>query len=193
VQALHRLSTETVPPLGGTILAEWRSAPLAEVLKVVNKVSQNLHAEMLLREIAYAHDGSGAIQTAMQLMEDFLTALGLKPGQYEFEDGSGLSRLNLVAPGAVTRLLQHMYRSDAADVWLASLPEGGIDGTLEQRFTRTRTGKRIRAKTGSLSHVSALGGYALPGYAFCILVNGFDVRQAQIRTIMDRIALRLAR
>jgi D-alanyl-D-alanine carboxypeptidase/D-alanyl-D-alanine-endopeptidase (penicillin-binding protein 4) len=194
VRALHRLSTEAVTLPGGAILAEWQSAPLADVVKVVNKISQNLHAEVLLREIAYQHDASGTAETGSKLMEEFLLSLSLKEDQFELEDGSGLSRLNLVAPQTVTRLLHHMFQSMASAVWMASLPEGAVDGTLEHRFRAAPSrGKRIRAKTGSLSHVSALGGYALPNYAFCVMVNGFDARQAPIRTLIDRIALELAR
>jgi putative FmdB family regulatory protein len=71
-------------------------------------------------------------------------------------DGSGLSRLDLVTPAAVVKLLHYMYASGERENWISMLPVGGVDGTLATRFTEGPAAGRIHAKTGSLSHVSAL-------------------------------------
>ncbi|MBC7927105.1 MAG: D-alanyl-D-alanine carboxypeptidase, partial [Bryobacteraceae bacterium] len=81
------------------------------------------------------------------------------------------------------------------ELWIGSLPIGGVDGTLEKRFTKLPLASRIHAKTGSLSHVSALSGYALRedgrALAFSILVNNYNTSASSIRSVMESIALSL--
>jgi D-alanyl-D-alanine carboxypeptidase/D-alanyl-D-alanine-endopeptidase (penicillin-binding protein 4) len=124
-------------------------------------------------------------------MRAFLGEIGVESGGYNLVDGSGLSRLDLVTPAAVVRLLQFMYRSPARENWISLLPVGGLDGTLGARFTGVPAARRIHAKTGSLSHVSALSGYAQRtggGWvAFSILVNNYNGAAAEIRAVIDRI------
>ena len=99
--------------------------------------------------------------------------------------------MNMVTPGAVVQLLRFMYHGPARDNWLAILPVGGEDGTLANRFkdAPSAVGK-IHAKTGSLSHVSALSGYAErpkgKWLAFSILVNNYNAPAADVRGVMDR-------
>lgn len=171
------------------VLVSRSSWPLAEVVRVTNKVSQNLHAEMLLREVGRVRRGLGTFETSRSELRTLLEELGVGPGDYVLRDGSGLSRQNLVSPDAVVTLLGHMYRSQHRAVWLDSLPEGGVDGTLSSRFLRAKT-SLIRAKTGTLTGVSALSGYAERGtevLAFTILVNNHAAENGVIRGIMDRI------
>jgi D-alanyl-D-alanine carboxypeptidase/D-alanyl-D-alanine-endopeptidase (penicillin-binding protein 4) len=83
------------------------------------------------------------------------------------------------------------YESPARDNWLSLLPVGGQDGTLSARFGETTAAGRVHAKTGSLSHVSALSGYVQrtdgSWVAFSVLVNNHNGRAAEIRGVMDRI------
>jgi D-alanyl-D-alanine carboxypeptidase/D-alanyl-D-alanine-endopeptidase (penicillin-binding protein 4) len=124
-------------------------------------------------------------------MRLFLGEAGIEGGGYNLLDGSGLSRLDLVTPAAVIKLLQFMYRSPARENWISLLPIGGKDGTLSSRFTEGAASGRIHAKTGSLSHVSALSGYAQrPNgrwVAFSVLVNNYNGPTGDIRAVMDRI------
>jgi D-alanyl-D-alanine carboxypeptidase/D-alanyl-D-alanine-endopeptidase (penicillin-binding protein 4) len=114
--------------------------------------------------------------------------------QYNFEDGSGLSRLTLVTPATITRLLRYMYLTPHRDAWISTLPIAGEDGTLYGRFDKIAR-PRIRAKTGTISHVSSLSGYVMrkngKRYAFAILTNNYNSEAAQIRKLIDRIALAL--
>jgi len=102
-----------------------------------------------------------------------------------------LSRLDLVAPSAVVRLLAHMYHSGARDSWTSLLPVAGRDGTLHARLADPAVAGRIFAKTGSLSHVAALSGYARRGngelLAFSILVNNYNGPAADLRAAIDRV------
>ena len=73
--------------------------------------------------------------------------------QYYFEDGSGLSRKTLVTPKTITKLLIYMYRSPHRDAWISTLPIGGVDGSLDKRFSGYPAGAQVHAKTGSITHV----------------------------------------
>jgi D-alanyl-D-alanine carboxypeptidase/D-alanyl-D-alanine-endopeptidase (penicillin-binding protein 4) len=99
--------------------------------------------------------------------------------------------LNLVTPHTVTQLLQYMYAGPLWENWMAILPVGGQDGTLSTRFAGNAAAVRIHAKTGSLSHVAALSGYAQRAngdwVAFSILVNNFNGPSGEVRGVMDKI------
>src|SRR5262249_22906637 len=145
------------PPTSADLAAR-DSAPLLEDLRITAKVSQNLHAELLLRAVAKARRNIGSRQAGLEELRAFLTEAEVAEEDYRFNDGSGLSRMNLVRPRATVKLLRYMH---ATPEWMGLLPVGGEDGTLEKRFTGTRAVGRIHAKTGTLSHVSALSGYAV--------------------------------
>jgi D-alanyl-D-alanine carboxypeptidase/D-alanyl-D-alanine-endopeptidase (penicillin-binding protein 4) len=182
-----RLGQEPEPP-AGTEIAARDSAPLVEDLRITDKVSHNLHAEMLLRAVARARRNVGSRQAGMEEMKAFLTEAELDEEDYHFEDGSGLSRLNLVRPRAVVQLLRYMYSTPQ---WMDLLPTGGEDGTLATRFTGTRAAGKIHAKTGTLSHVSTLSGYAVRRSGairtFSIMVNNYAADGSEIRAIVDKI------
>jgi D-alanyl-D-alanine carboxypeptidase len=186
-----RLQRETQPPDTSTELARHTSAPLIEDLRITDKVSQNLHAEMALRAVGRARRNVGSFEAGREEMRTFLGEAGVDASGYNLVDGSGLSRLDLVTPSAVVKLLQFMYTSKARENWISMLPVGGQDGTLATRFTEGPAAHRIHAKTGSLSHVSALSGYAQrPNgrwVAFSILVNNYNGAASDIRAVMDRI------
>jgi len=175
------------------ILASRQSPPLAEILRVINKASQNLYAELVLREVGCVRKGEGTVEKGLEELREFLKESGLDDQDYELSDGSGLSRLNLVSPSAVVKLLVRMRQSAHAPVWLDSLPVGGEDGTLSERFRGTSDGRRIRAKTGTLGHVSAMSGYARTKsgdeLAFAVLVNNYASNASEIRGIVDRIGM----
>jgi D-alanyl-D-alanine carboxypeptidase/D-alanyl-D-alanine-endopeptidase (penicillin-binding protein 4) len=179
-------------PGEGVELARRVSAPLIEDLRVTAKVSQNLHAEMALRAVGRARRNVGSREAGLDEMKAFLAEAGVDPAQCLLHDGSGLTRLNLVAPGAAVALLRHMWNSGLREDWLSLLPVGGRDGTLSARLAGTPAAGRIRAKTGSLSHVSALSGYAERKrggrLVFSILVNNYpDSASGEVRAAIDKI------
>jgi D-alanyl-D-alanine carboxypeptidase/D-alanyl-D-alanine-endopeptidase (penicillin-binding protein 4) len=178
-------------PPEGVELAARPSAPLLEDMRITAKVSQNLHAELALRAVGRARRNIGSVEAGMEEMKAFLGEAGIDPGAWHLTDGSGLSRLDLVTPAAVVKLLRFMYNSPARDNFVSILPVGAEDGTLASRFGQTPAAGRIHAKTGSLSHVSALSGYIerADGHwvAFSILVNNFNPQAADIHGVMDRI------
>jgi len=182
-------------PDEGIELAARTSAPLIEDLRITDKVSQNLHAELALRAVGRALRNVGSREAGAAEMKTFLDEIGIDPDAVILNDGSGLSRMNLVTPTAVTMLLRHMYASPLRDQWVSLLPVGGEDGTLDKRFVNTPLAGRVHAKTGSVAHVSALSGYIeRPGgwLAFSILVNNFGGQAGDIRKVMDEVCAILA-
>ena len=185
-----------LPEQHGVELARRTSPPLVEILRVTNKVSNNLYAEMVLREVAKVTRRDARRKEAIEELQAFLTESGVRERDLSFEDGSGLSRLTLVTPTAVVRLLEVMWRSPHRDAWISMLPVGGEDGTLSRRLAGAAERGRVAAKTGSLSHATALAGYVKRKdgvtVAFAILANNHSSRSADIRRAIDRTVLTLA-
>jgi D-alanyl-D-alanine carboxypeptidase/D-alanyl-D-alanine-endopeptidase (penicillin-binding protein 4) len=176
----------------GFELARRVSAPFIEDLRITAKVSQNLHAELALRAVGKARRNVGSFEAGLDELQGFLAEAGIDAGSYSFHDGSGLARLNVVTPAAVVKLLRFMYASVSRGSWISLLPVAGQDGTLANRFGNgAPAAGKVRAKTGSLSHVSALSGYVeRPGghwLGFSILVNNYNARSADVHGVMDQI------
>lgn len=178
-------------------LAERTSPPLAQLLQVVDKVSQNLHAEVMLREVGAAAKHFGSREAGLNELRDFLTEIGVGKDDYRFNDGSGLSRSTLVTPSAIAKLLAYMYGSSQREIFVGLLPIAGVDGTLGRRFADHPEARAIRAKTGTLGHVRANSGYVdSPVYgplAFSILVNNYSAPTAEVSRFLDAVELAMLR
>jgi D-alanyl-D-alanine carboxypeptidase/D-alanyl-D-alanine-endopeptidase (penicillin-binding protein 4) len=142
------------------VLAEHFSPPLLESVRVMNKISQNLHGELFLRTMGREELGLGSTAAGLKVERDFLHEAGVADGDAILTDGSGLSRDDLVTPRAVVALLQYASRQPWSGDFLSTLPVAGVDGTLEERMRNTAAAGRIEAKTGAIEHVRALSGYA---------------------------------
>ena len=157
-RSIHLPEPATATPR--VVLAEHLSVPLGDSVKLVNKISQNLHTEMLLRAAARQ---SGTWNTPDDLMKfpiDFYAAAGIAPDDVIQKDGSGLSRHDLVTTRAIVQLLKYAQEQPWFAPFYASLPVAGMDGTLEPLMKNTAAAARIHAKTGSLEHVRTRSGYA---------------------------------
>lgn len=188
--ARHRFTPGPFPATPGVMLAERLSPPLLETLTVINKVSQNLHAELALREVARVVKGDDDPRLVGEAVEEFLKETGVDEEAFDLSDGSGLSRRGLLSPTALTTLLAWIHRSPLKDAFLSTLPIAAEDGSLERRFPSVRGAGAIRAKTGSLSHVNALSGFVLHGerpMAFSILANHTTSPSLEIRKAIDKI------
>ncbi len=146
-------------PAGRRVLAVHESEPVAEIVRVVNKVSQNLHAEMLLRLVGRKRRGEGSASAGLEAVADLLSRAQATSGSWAVQDGSGLSRSDLVTAQGMVDLLAFMARHPSAAAFLDSLPVAGVDGTLKSRLKSSATQGRAQAKTGSIRNVNALGGY----------------------------------
>ena len=148
--------------------------PLADTIRVVNKDSQNLYAELLLRRVGKL-DGTGSLADGIAALHAVMAAAGVARGSYDFSDGSGMSTYNRISPRAAVTLLRWAKGQPWGGDWAASLPVGGVDGTLRRRFKGTALEGKIRAKTGTLNATNTLSGYLTTAsgreLTFSILAN----------------------
>jgi D-alanyl-D-alanine carboxypeptidase/D-alanyl-D-alanine-endopeptidase (penicillin-binding protein 4) len=173
------------------VLASYQSKPLIEDVRVINKVSQNLHAEILLRLLGREKGTAGTVEGGLEVLRGFLNQAQITPDQYSFYDCSGLSRQNLVTPHAVVELLRYADSQPWGSSFLDTLPLSGTDGSLSNRFKDVEAQGRVHAKTGSLGGVKTLSGYALTRHgdrvAFSILSNNFNQPDKRINEVIDHI------
>jgi D-alanyl-D-alanine carboxypeptidase/D-alanyl-D-alanine-endopeptidase (penicillin-binding protein 4) len=190
--ARHRGSDDPYVAPEGTILVSHSSPPASELIQMADKVSENLHAELLLRETGRVEHKNGTREAGLAALDAFFNQIGGSAADARIDDGSGLSRNTLVTPRLVTRLLTYMYGSNQRDTWVSMLPIGGVDGTLSGRLCCASETHSIHAKTGTLNRSIALSGYAeskARGWlAFSIIVNDFGASDTEVRTWIDRIA-----
>ncbi len=173
----------------GTVIASLPPAPLQEIVSVINQESQNLYAEVLLRQLGHVA-GTGSSFCGRLQIQNFLEEVGVQRASYDIADGSGLSNYNRVTPATVTALLRHAAAAPWGDAYRASLPVGGAAaGTLRYQFSGSALDGKIFAKTGSLNHADALSGYmqAQSGrtLVFSIIVND---RPLDSPSVMSQIA-----
>ena len=172
-------------------LASYESKPLLQDVRVINKVSQNLHAEILLRLLGRERGNSGSVEGGLEVMRGFLTQAGISSDQYAFYDGSGLSRQNLVTPHAIVQLLRYCSTQPWGADFKSTFPIGGVDGSLSERLNAPHMQSRVMAKTGSLGGVKALSGYATTDSGqvviFAILSNNFNLPAKRVTDAIDAL------
>ncbi len=187
----------TVPLLpGAVLLASRTSVPVLEDITVTNKVSQNLHAEILLRLLGKQEGADGSIVEGARVVRAFSLRAGIRPQDFFFYDGSGLSPDDRVAPRALTALLRYAAGQPWGAQFRATLPVGGVDGTLSDRFTQVRWRNRVFAKTGTLDETNALSGYVTAAsgrtLVFSIICNGHMPGAKGITPAIDDIVTDVA-
>jgi D-alanyl-D-alanine carboxypeptidase/D-alanyl-D-alanine-endopeptidase (penicillin-binding protein 4) len=183
----HSLTT----PAGPLVLAEYQSPPLSEDVQVINKVSQNLHAEILLRLMGREKGTGGTVQAGLEVLHGFLNNAGIASDDYAFYDGSGLSRQNLVTPHAIVQLLQFAEKQSWGQEFHDSLPAAGVDGSMADRCKDLDPEAHVYGKTGSLGGVKTLSGYAITAkgeqLAFSIMSNNLSVPSKRVNEVIDSV------
>lgn len=165
---------------GNYIILSSFSRQLLDILKEVNKNSDNYLAESMFKMIgAYAGYNKNTAKGTRIVLKRLLDSIGIESDKIVLNDGSGLSRRNLVTPRAVIELLKAADKSRFGKEFRQVLAIAGLDGTLKKRMTHTRAENNLRGKTGTLRNVSALSGYitTLDGerIAFSFMFNGWSV------------------
>ncbi len=157
------------------LLADHVSPPLIRALEIINKQSQNLHAEMLLRTLGAEFQGIGSDEAGLQVIKELLVEAGIESDRISLSDGCGLSRDNLVTPRFQTSLLLFLSTRPYFDLFVNTLAVSGTDGTLKRRLGAQQVRGVIHAKTGTLNGVSTLAGYMTTrsgrNLAFSIFAN----------------------
>src|SRR5215467_10567751 len=181
----------SLAPKESTIIASYDSRPLSDDVRIINKVSQNLHAELLLRLLGREKGTTGTIESGLEVLRGFLTQVGIPNEQYAFYDGSGLSRQNLVTPHAVVTLLRYAAKQPWGTLYAETLPVAGTDGSLADRMRNTPAQGLVLGKTGSLDHVKSLSGYATTvsgdRVVFSIFANNFNTLGHRAQDAIDAI------
>jgi D-alanyl-D-alanine carboxypeptidase/D-alanyl-D-alanine-endopeptidase (penicillin-binding protein 4) len=189
------LSSPPDQPAGETraVMAEHLSIPLGESVKLVNKISQNLHTEMLLRASARPGGPWATPEDLDNFPASFYSEAGIAVGDVVQTDGSGLSRHDLVTPRALVALLQYAQKQPWFAAYFDSLPVAGIDGTLEDRMKNSIAAGRIHAKTGSVEHVRTRSGYAdLPSgrrLVFSFMSNNMGSKGHEATDALDALSI----
>jgi serine-type D-Ala-D-Ala carboxypeptidase/endopeptidase (penicillin-binding protein 4) len=142
-----------------SLLAEHLSPPLIRALEIINKHSQNLHAEMLLRTLGAEFKNKGSNEAGLQVVNEFLVEAGIASEKIHLNDGCGLSRENLITPRFQTSLLEFLSKRPYFELFRNTLPISGTDGTLRNRLSAAEVKGSIHAKTGTLNGVTTLSGY----------------------------------
>ena len=168
--------TMEAPLDGRRVLAKHVSVPVAQDITVTNKVSQNLHAELLLRLLGKAFAKDGSLAQGTRVVRQFMVNAGVSDADFFFYDGSGMSMDDRIAPRAYTQLLAYASRQAWGEAWRSTFPVAGVDGSLYGRFRNSTLKGKLWAKTGTLNETNALSGYLQTAsgktLAFSILVNG---------------------
>ncbi len=189
IKVLGTVKSDTVPS-GKPELTWHLSPPLYQLIRNMNKESDNFTAEMIFRHLS-ADDSSQSNKLA-----DMLKNMGFGQESFRVVDGSGLSRYNLCSPEQLVRVLSDVYNDPALrPELLVSLPIAGTDGTLSQRLVEDEYRGKIRAKTGTLTGVSSLAGFVFAPqnktYCFAIMFNNYISKANSVRAIQDSILARL--
>ena len=183
----------------GTLHIADISHPLDSVLYLVNKQTNNLAAENLLKTLAAEEtESAGTTAAGLAIVRDYLSSIGVDTTKVILADGSGLSFYNAVSPDAVVRLLLAAFRDTSIfRRFYESLPVAGVDGTLKNRMRGTIAAGNVHAKTGTLSGVSSLSGYVTTAdrkvLAFSILGNILPGSVDALRRLQDSIMVLLTK
>ncbi len=174
-------------------LIQHNSPLLPAVVTYTNKVSDNLFAEIILKTTGAEIKGTpGTAEKGHMVIHGLFNDFGVDTTMFELADGSGVSRYNVISPDQIIELLKAMHQDFRVQAeFKTSLPIAGVDGTLKNRMKNTPAEGKLRAKTGSLSGVSALSGYTTTAsgelLAFSMMMEHFVVPTSKIRAVQDRI------
>ena len=185
------LSEESLAPM-----LTWRSEPLSELVKIVNKNSQNFYAEQFLKTLGKEAAGHGSFAGGLSVVARFLEDAGLAQAQFHLVDGSGLSEEDRFSAAGLVRVLRAMHGTPLFPVYYESLAIPGVDHAAKDRMKGDPLAAGMRLKHGTVAHARNLAGYLKSGsgklYAFAVLVNGANLDRRAVDDALDRLCLAAA-
>jgi serine-type D-Ala-D-Ala carboxypeptidase/endopeptidase (penicillin-binding protein 4) len=197
-------SVSSVQSVAQTELVNFQSQPFSVIASQTLKPSQNLYTELILRTLGkttpppatFTITNPTSEQLGLEAIRTFLKTVGIRPEALVLDDGSGLSRSDMITAEATVQLLAFMSKHRFASVFRDALPIAGVDGTLRNRLKGTPAENNLRAKTGSLSSAASLAGYVTTAagekLAFSIMVNNYPREVDPRAACIDPIAVLLA-
>jgi serine-type D-Ala-D-Ala carboxypeptidase/endopeptidase (penicillin-binding protein 4) len=192
-------TTRGAVPAAGAKVATRQSMPLRELLVPFLKLSNNLHAEILVKAMGRATKNQGTWSAGLAAVAGRLPAYGVDPARLSLRDGSGLSRMDQISPDQLASLLGAANGRPWFPEWYEALPIAGkadrlVGGTLRSRMKGTAAEGRVHAKTGSLTGVSSLSGYVTTAdgqlLVFSLVTN--NAVGVNLKAMEDTVAIRLA-
>jgi D-alanyl-D-alanine carboxypeptidase/D-alanyl-D-alanine-endopeptidase (penicillin-binding protein 4) len=174
-------------------LAAVDSEPLSEIVRYMDKHSDNFTAELVLKQLGAIENGVGTSPGGAAYARRLLAEAGVPLAGVRLVDGSGLSLLDRLTVRALEATLRAAWADpDVRPSFLAALPVAGLNGTLSDRMRRPPARGNVIAKTGTTFGASALSGYVKRRYVFSVLQNGNPVSSFWARRAQDRFATALA-
>ncbi|WP_337367149.1 D-alanyl-D-alanine carboxypeptidase/D-alanyl-D-alanine-endopeptidase [Noviherbaspirillum denitrificans] len=186
-----------VLPPSARLVAEWDSVSLAEVIRDINKYSNNVMARQLLLTLAaQATKMPANTESGATVISAWLVAKGIAAPELSVENGSGLSRAERIAPVTLAKILAASFRSPTMPEFMASLPLVGYDGTMRKRLVEQSVAGKAHIKTGLLNDVRAIAGYVLSAsgkrYVVVCIINhpnaqrGSEAQDALLQWVYER-------
>lgn len=175
----------------------WDSAPLSEIVKVINKNSQNLYAEQVLKVLGRQMRGHGSFSDGVAVVDSFLTEAGLAASDWHLADGSGLSDEDRITPRGLTQILRFMSASPLFIYYYESLAVPGVDRAARDRMKGDPLSAGMRVKPGTIAGARNLSGYlhSKTGklYAFSVLINAAHLDRHAVDESIDELCLNAAK
>jgi len=188
-------STGITPSMASTVIASHKSAPMSTYIASMNKPSDNLLAESLVRVIGVEKGRHGDYDTGDAAEMAYFKLIGLDTSVLTLDDGSGVSRRDYVTARSIVDLLAYEATQPYFSSFRDSLPVAGVDGTLRHRMKGTSAEGNLRAKTGTLTAAASLSGYFTGKsgkvYAFSLIMNNFPTTATDVRSIQDQAVVDL--
>jgi serine-type D-Ala-D-Ala carboxypeptidase/endopeptidase (penicillin-binding protein 4) len=190
----HRTPPDT--SLQKILIASYYSPTYNTIASFTNKVSHNMFAEAILKQLGYRRFGIGSYYSGVRAIDIALAKYGITQSEMINVDGSGLSKNDLITPAFICKFLRMMYKTDAYKKFYSSLPEAGESGTIGGMFKGTAAAHNLRAKSGSIERVRSYGGYVTNRkgklLTFAIIVNNFNERQNLIKGQLEKLMIAIA-
>jgi len=186
--ALRGIANPDAQPLGAVL-----SPPLSQIVRFMDRESDNFTAELLLKQLGAADGAVGTSARGAAQVRATLNEAGIPVAGVRIVDGSGLSQLDRLTARAIVGILQAAWNQpELKPSFVAALAVAGRSGTLRDRLRGSPARGVVLAKTGTTAIASALSGFVRKRYAFSVLENGHPISSWWARRAQDRFATVLA-
>ncbi len=181
-------------PDGLPLLKVYQSPPLTEIIRGINKFSNNIAARQLYLTLGTAGDrqsdrSPATLGKSEMAIKHWLATKQMSFPELVIENGSGLSRRGRISARHMGQLLHAAFQSPVMPEFISSLPIAAVDGTLRNRFTGSSVSGMAHMKTGTLNNVRALAGYMLDksGRRMVVVIFVNHAKSTQSRSAMDTL------